>query len=232
MDALSLEVTGEKLDWKIDNLEHGSAMITMSAPDCGKVIQAYSTVGRSLQSNNKIPFGDSVRTPALKLCGLMNGRITSIRFETREDDFQICAKPVDHEQQEMIQSYGAVEGRIQSLSNRGQLRFTIYERSDRPVSVYLCDGCEDVMRDSWGKMAIVEGMVRRDPVTGNVQTVRGVKKEGVRLFDAPSQYTWRDAIGCCPAPKNSISTEEAIARARERGVGSIAKPRSRKASAK
>lgn len=233
MDALSQEVTGAKLDWKIDELEVGSAMITMSAPNCSRVIQAYSRVGRSLKSNNKFPFGDSVRTPAMKLCGLMNGRITSIRFETRETDSQIFSKPVDDEQQEMIQTYGAVEGRIQSLSNRGRLRFTIYERGeDRPVSVYLSDGCEDVMRDSWGKLAVVEGMVRRDPTTGTVLTVRDVRREGVRLFDTASRYTWRDAIGCCPAPKNSISTEEAISLARERGISSVAKPRSRKAVAK
>lgn len=30
------------------------------------------------------------------------------------------------------------------------------------------------------------------------------------------KYTWRDAIGCCPAPEGSISTDEAIARARGR----------------
>ena len=233
MDALSQEVVGEKLAWEIDELEHGSAMITLSAPNSGKVIQAFSKVGRSLKNNNKFPYGDSVRTPALRLCGLMNGRITSIRFETRESDSQIFSKPVDDEQQEMIQTYGSVEGRIQSLSNRGRLRFTIYEREeDRPVSVYLSDGCEDVMRDSWGKMAAVEGMVRRDPTTGTVLTIRDVQRSGVRLFDAPLKYTWRDAIGCCPAPKNSISSEEAISLARERGISSVANPRNRKTEAK
>lgn len=224
MDGLSREVAKQKIDWRIDRLETGSALITMEAPHSGAVVKAYAKVGKLLQRNQPLPYGPTVKNAASRLCGLMNGRITSIRFETSEADAEVFSNPNrSAEQVEIIRTFGAVEGRIQSLSNRGRLRFTIYDlHEDRAISCYLSEGCEDVMRDSWGRMAVVEGMVSRDPNTGKVSTVRDVSISGVRLLETKSKYTWKDAIGCSPALTNSISTEEAVRRSRERGIVSTA----------
>ena len=226
MKGLSDEVSGKKIDWKVDALESGSAFITLAASSLvpgdhlQKVVRAYAEVGRALQQQTDIPYGPKVSIPAKKLCGLMNGRITSIRFETSESDSEVYSHPPGKKvQRDIIHTLGAVEGRIQSLSNRGGLRFTIYDLDeDRPVSCYLNAGCEDVMRNAWGKIAAVEGMVRRDPLTGKISTVREIPRTGIRLFDSPAKYTWEDAIGCSPAQVGSLSTEEAIQRSRDRAV--------------
>ncbi len=229
MDSLSKDVEKKRLDWRVDGLETGSAIITLEALHGSAVVKAYAKVGKLLQRNQPLPYSESVRSAAQKLCGIMNGRITSIRFETRESDAEVYPHPEQRPaHSDLVHSFGAVQGRVQSISNRGRLRFTIYESQlDRAVSCYLSEGCEDVMRNSWGQLASVEGMISRDSVTGMITAVREIAPSGVRLVQA-SKYTWKDAIGCCPAPAHSLPTEDSVRKSRERGITPI--PSKRKAA--
>ena len=91
-------------------------------------------------------------------------------------------------------AYGGVTGRIQTLSSRGGLRFTLFDTLfDRAVSCYLAEGQEELMRDVWGRMAVVEGLVTRDRATGRPQVIRSVRgvtvvrgATGVRDCGAPA----------------------------------------------
>ncbi len=225
MSALSAEVvSGADIDWIVSGLESGSAIVTLKGgpevkPSQSKrVVGAFEKVVKALQTKSEIPFGKKVADPVHKLCGLMNGRITSIRFETRRLDAEVFSshKQSIRGESDSVNSFGAVRGRIQSLTSRGTLRFTLYDaEDDHAISCYLREGSEDVMRTAWGKLAFVEGIIRRDSGSGKVSTVRDVSQDGVQVVQDEGIYHWRDAIGCAPAVKGSISAEEAVRRGRE-----------------
>jgi hypothetical protein len=175
-------------------------------------------VPEKVQTKSEIPFGRKVADPDHKLCGLMNGRITSIRVETRRLDAEVFSshKQSIRGESDSVTSFGAVRGRIQSLTSRGTLRFTLYDaEDDHAISCYLREGSEDVMGTAWGKLAFVEGIIRRDSRSGKVSTVRDVSQDGVQVVQDEGIFHWRDATGCAPAVKGSISAEEAVRRGRE-----------------
>lgn len=223
MNGLSASVAKDaSIDWQVNSLETGSAIVTLRGVEKRKkhsvahVIKAFEDVGRAAQKGKPIPFGKAVQEPFNKLRGLLSGRITSLRLETELLDAEVFSldDEVKGGKQSSQSAFGAVEGRIQSLSSRGALRFTLYDASDdHAVSCYLRAGSEDVMRNSWGKMACVEGILRRDPYTGKVSTVRDVSESGVEIIE--SHQDWREAIGCAPAIPGSMSPEDAIRKGRD-----------------
>jgi hypothetical protein len=181
-----------EIDWIIEDLEPGSALIVIKGrsdtqPEyVERVVQAYASVGRALQRGEQIAHSRGVIRRALKIGRMVNGRVKSVRFETAETD--VIISPVRRlrrkarknatdgapeavlfqleEEQGSDQpagAYGAIEGTVQMLTNRHGLRFTLYDTlNDRAVSCYLDPGMEDIMRDVWGKPAVVEGWVSRD----------------------------------------------------------------------
>ncbi len=113
-----------------------------------------------------------------------------------------------------IVTKGAISGRVQTLSNRGSLRFTLYDLlHDKPVSCYLAAGREDLMLDAWGKLAVVEGSVRRHPLTGRPLTIRGITAVDIRPDPNAEDYRW--ARGVVPLPSNGMSPEDAIRHLRD-----------------
>lgn len=110
-------------------------------------------------------------------------------------------------------AFGAVQGRVQTLTNRGGLRFTLYDGLyDKAVSCYLTEGREDIMRDAWGKLATVEGWVTRDPITGRPLTVRQIQNVIVHI-EAPGR--WREARGVVPLAPKAELPEQVIRRLRD-----------------
>lgn len=86
---------------------------------------------------------------------------------------------------------------MQTLSSRGGLRFTLYDLlHDKAVSCYLAEGYEEIMRDLWGKIATVEGLVTRDPLSGRPLAVRQITTVTPKP-DLPISY--RDARGAAPS---------------------------------
>lgn len=229
MSALSKEVArNAKVEWYVEALEVSSAIATIrgvNTVDPGddrcieEIIDAYEDVGEAAQKRKDIPYGEPARAPLSKLLSILNGRVTSVRFETETFDAEVfspqqLAASATGMGRETI--HGAAQGRIQSLSNRGSLRFTLYDSiDDHAISCYLTPGNEDFMRNAWGHLAIVEGMLRRNPVTGLISTIREVSAENVILLDEGGPDDWREAIGCAPPMPNSISPEQAIRRMRD-----------------
>jgi hypothetical protein len=126
-----------------------------------------------------VPFPESVRAPALALAGLLGGEVEAIRFETADAEAVLREAPPSETSAKPLEpsrsSYGAVTGRVQTLSSRSGLRFTLYDTlHDRAVSCYLEPGQEETMVDVWGRVATVEGWVSRDAVTGRPTAVRRI----------------------------------------------------------
>lgn len=69
------------------------------------------------------------------------------------------------------------------------------------------------MLDAWGKVAIVEGMVRRDAFTGRPVSVREVTALTVQP-DSPTD-SYRRARGAVPVPPGGPLPEDVIRRLRD-----------------
>jgi hypothetical protein len=110
---------------------------------------------------------------------LVGDDLEAIRFETADDEATLREPaPADAPAATPPRNrptYGAVTGRVQTLSKRSGLRFTLYDTlNDRAVSCYLAEGSEPTMVDVWGKVATVEGWVSRDPISGRPLAVRRI----------------------------------------------------------
>lgn len=221
-----------RIDWIVTDLEGGSARASVrgvprsedDAPSVRMVITAYERVGSSLQVGEVVPFSPRVQNAAKTLSRLLGPDVRSVRFETSEMDAEITKMvptvaegvvvvgkaPVERN----VAVRGSVRGRIQSLSSRGGLRFTLYDANDdKAVSCYLEPGSEEIMRDAWGKLAIVEGIVRRNPITGKATTVRHVRDVHVIGDSRPGGY--RQAIGASPMVPGQDLPEVAIRKLRD-----------------
>ena len=210
------------LEWIITNLDAGSATVTArgespSPETVEHISQAYLNVGRALSERERVPYCRQVRNSADKLIGLLDGRISSIRFETVEADVIISGETV-HEYVSvpaLVTAYGAIEGVVQALSMRRGLRFTLYDTIfDKAVSCYLKEGRESIMRDAWGRRAIVEGTVARDSDTGRAVSARQVS--GVEITRNPEPGSYRHARAVSPRrPDDGLLPEDRIRRLRD-----------------
>lgn len=188
IEALSKEHAHDtSIEWVLDSLVFGSATaVARGVPQKHEdmsvvetVVDAYENVGRKAREHRLDDLTPLVRRHAKRLVGIVNGKIPAIRLETETEDFEIRSFEsvgltyIPDIPQRI--SFGAVTGRIQALSNRQGLRFTLYDMStDKAISCYLAVGSEQKMRDAWGHLAVVEGEVRRDPISGQIQSVRKV----------------------------------------------------------
>ena len=235
VNALTIE-EGGGIEWTVEDLQPGSALATVkgrsSRPErVERVVRDYNSVGRALQENIQIQRGPQVSRPALKLGRLVGNGVRRIRFETSEETTVISKRPSSRRRQappleiatveiatvqgsgtSMSVALGAVEGEVQTLTKRNTLRFTLYDvLSDRAVSCYLQEGQEDIMREVWGKQALVEGRVSRDPTDGHPIAVRQVRK--VTPLVKQGDYTLARAI--LPLALGTELPEERIRRLRD-----------------
>jgi len=226
--SLTKETGDDSVDWVIDNLEISSTVATAKGKGelekVERIVRAYADVGTALEQDTPIQYSQQVKAAAKGLRSVINGKVTSIRLETPEREAIIRFRnPVPAitpltEIPEPITlgppttAFGAVEGRIQTLTNRGGLRFTIYDLlNDKAVNCYLEEGYEGIMRDSWGKLSVVTGLISRDPLSGRPLSIRKVKDVTV-IPEETGDY--RDARGVAPS-LTDLSPEEAIRRLRD-----------------
>lgn len=224
VEALSKEVAGNSvIEWVVSDLRAGSAFATAQGfglpNDVNNVVRAFENVGSAMQTGAQIPYSDFVASRAVSLTNVINGKIKAVRFETDRTEVLITkrvqlappapplqvAPPVASVPPNTI---GMVEGIVETLSKRQGLRFVLYDSlNDKAVSCYLAPGYETVMRDAWGKRALVSGVVHRDPETGRALSVRRVT--GVDVIEEQRRGDWRRARGSAP-PTNDMSPEQAI----------------------
>jgi hypothetical protein len=225
--ALAVEHDATDVDWQIDALEYSSAITTArgvptngTEPDAvARVVRSYLEVGRALEHGRTIPFREPVQAEARALAAVLSGKINAIRFETAEDDAIVreLAIPVESgvSPPKAEPAYGAVTGRVQTLTSRNELRFTLYDHiHDRAASCYLIEGQEPMMRQMWDRVATVEGLVTRDAATGRPLTVR--KISSVTPLNEAAPQTYMNARGAVPATGGE-PPEERIRRLRDAG---------------
>jgi len=219
--ALSSEVGHAKIKWTVDDLQFGSTVATVrgeaeEVEAVERVVVAYAAVGRALKHAKPIPYSPTVVRSAEAIASLLNGAIPSIRFETSDEEVTIYSPSDDSGS--LVPSptgaYGVVEGRIETVTRRKGLRFTLYDTlDDKAVSCYLEDGQEELMRGAWGRRALVEGWVSRDPAIGRPLTVRRVRH--VELLPDVESGGYRRARGVVPVGSGGLSASETIRRARD-----------------
>jgi hypothetical protein len=233
--------SSEAVRWELEDTAAGSFTGTMRAvyqriPDqkmAKEFVERYTRVGRDLRQRKLSAFSPSLKRGAEKIISVIGERVTSVRFETDIDDAEVFAKPIADENTPLESadapksdkfvierrdyrrnSRGSLRGKVQSIMSRGALRFTLYDAvSDHAVSCYVLPGKEEMMRDAWGKLALVEGIVRRDAATGDVTSIRNVDR--ITVLASEGTGGWREALRCSPSRPGKISPEAAVRRLRD-----------------
>ena len=133
---------GSGVSWIIEDLQLGSAITTLrgEAEDSSKVeeiVKDYAAIGSALERRDVLQYNKHVTRAAYAIEELAHS-IEFVRFETPEDDHTIYGNGVAPGRRFLSTSIGAVTGRVQTLSNRGSLRFNLYDIvHDKAVSCYL-----------------------------------------------------------------------------------------------
>lgn len=229
--ALAAESQAEGVTWQIDALDYSSAITTARGvsqngdqPEViDRVVRAYLEVGQALQQQATVPYSATVQKEAKGIADVLRGsEIEAIRFETAESE-AIIRRPTRERETlpeptpvERQGAYGAVTGRIQTLTSRNALRFIVYDHiHDRAVSCYLVEGGEAMMRQMWDRVATVEGWITRDAETGRPLTVRRVSRVSPLNEAEPQDYL--KARGALPLRDGDERPEDTIRRFRDAG---------------
>ena len=213
---LSKEVGGDAaIDWMVEELYAGSAVATFQGlyedlKVVESVVDAYEAVGEALSSGHDIPYSEPVRRSVGNITDVLNGKITSIRFETPAREFIISSKTLAGvKAPPMKYSRGTVKGVIQTLSMRKKLSFTLWDALfDRPVNCYLKEGEQERMRSAWGKRAVVSGRIGRQAETGRPIVVREVKT--IHILEEVEPGSYRRARGVLPWKEGDEKPEDAL----------------------
>jgi len=215
---------GAGILWIVAGLEAGSALGTMLAVDgdpegIQRVIRGYGTVGHALERREPPPFSERVMTSAARISSILNGRVPALRFETYLEDAQVTS-PTAIPLPPMLDergAYGMVRGRMQTLTNRNALRFTMYDTFyDRAVSCYLPQDYDpDALRTLWGKTVAVEGWIKRDTRDGHPVVIRRISNiVPVPEREQVGRYDYIGAQGILKGDPDSKSPEDIIRRLR------------------
>lgn len=199
IDTLSQEhAKHAQVQWIIHTLEIGSATAVVRGipkreedlASVEHVVNAYENVGRMVSQRNYATLSPQVAKHARSLANLVTGGIRAIRLETEADEVEILPFSGETQSAPLHRTcFGCVKGRIQTVTNRQGLRFTLYDLStDKPVSCYLVPGSEEIMRGAWGHIAIIEGEIRRNPQTGYAQTIRQVRQVEIVSEGDPGDF--------------------------------------------
>lgn len=221
IDALAAEIVGkDQPQWVVEYLEAGSATMTFAGigedaeEAVEKIVRGYAAVGRSLERDEPVPYSNRVERAARKLTEALNGAVTAVRFETPEESATVISPSATVETQKHLQAYGAIEGRVQTLTSHGGLRFVLYDALfGKAVYCYLEAGNEELMRGAWDRRAAVEGWVSREPVTGRPVSVRRVS--AVNLLDEVEPGAYRKARGAVPIRRDDPPPEDQVRIARD-----------------
>jgi len=196
VEALSDELASDaRIEWRIEDLQVGSAMATARGvsviPEAvGRVVEAFAQIGAALEARQPLVCGERARRAASTILKLLDGHVRSIRFETAVSESIVAAAAAYGTSAKGIQfSLGSLTGQVQTLSNRGRLRFTLYDALfDRAISCYLEPGQEEIMRNAWGQRVTVSGEIGREPERGRPVVVRRIRCVALQTPVEPGTY--------------------------------------------
>ena len=211
---------GASVRWVLAGLDYGSAGVTARAEplDVASAAKISSMTDRFLAAGRQVSRGDiDPSRPLLRLVQNLTevaSEKNRVILETADDEV-IFTAPVTVGQApataQTTKSFGTIRGRVETLSHRKGLRFTLYElATDQRVSCYLQADHEDQMRDAWGRIANVTGDVTRDAESGRPIAVRHVT--AVEVIDEGETTGFLRARG---AARGSEPAERVIRRIRD-----------------
>ena len=186
--------------WVVEDLQPGSAVATLrgEADDPAKVeriVNDYDEIGGLLERHERLDYGRRVVQAANAIRTLAEA-VEYVRLETSDADYTIYGNGQARERS-LTTAVGAITGRVQTLSNRGGLRFNLYDTvHDRAVGCYLVEGQEELMREAWGRRARVSGTISRELVTGRPAAIRQILS--VEILEDVPPGSYRQARGVVP----------------------------------
>jgi len=194
-----------KIDWVIDSLKKSSAIASVKGnPTSNKDIesvrrirQEYIELGRKVVHGETLTNDTSVVQAVTELRKLINGRITSIRFETAEKRYVIKKHTIFAPTKTYwdTETFGGARGNAQSISDRQGFHFTLYDyNDDHAIYCSYPNGTREEMRNIWGKTVYVEGIVTRDTETDLVTSIHDIS--GIQIIRERKSQEWREALGC------------------------------------
>ena len=151
--------------WVVEDLQPGSAVVTIRGESddpvaVERIVDSYEKIGAALSWHEDLPqLNQRAKTASYAIRDL-TGATDYVRFETPDIDYTIYRNGHTPSRPAPTVSIGAITGTIQTLSNRGGLRFNLYDTlHDKAVACYLAPGQEELMREAWGQRARVSGRV-------------------------------------------------------------------------
>lgn len=211
---------------KVDDLSVGSALVQVEVEfDAEEIASAfsqdYNRVGVQVRDGNILDFPANLKKPVknLREAALMDG---TSGLTLSSDEVDILIRPDAWRESQFVgpsrrvqtEAIGVVIGKLQSLTSRSALKVTVYDIiNDKAVRCVLTDEQHELARDLWDSDVIVEGLVRRDPVTGrplSIRDVRSIKPTQSRV----DNYAWMKARGALSRIQPESSSEDLIRQAR------------------
>lgn len=180
---LTQEVAADvKIEWDLEDLQYGSAVIAVTGraetdEPVLKVVSAFEEIGQALQHFEPVRFSRQVAKEAEALTRLIDQNITSVRLSTARTEAIIYGafNPKRLRTPQPMIALGTVKGRVQAISNRGKLRFTLYDALfDQPTHCFVREDQQTLLTDIWDKLVIVTGRVTRQPDSGQPVSVREI----------------------------------------------------------
>jgi hypothetical protein len=234
LDGLAEVVAGGyRIDWQIVQLREGSAVtavrgVAESSEAVLNVTMALDAIGESLERGEALPYGGSVQTAALSLTRLVNGQVSAVRLKAAEREYVLAGSPtIGHprinppredlaleQARTPVEAFGAVEGTISTLIDRGRLRFTLYDQWNNRVTCYLESDQHDEVASLWGRRVVVEGRVKRNPRDGNSISVSRITRI-TPLSEYEEPGSWQQARGSIPRGSDTPRAEDVIRRLRD-----------------
>lgn len=205
--------------WIVDDLQPGSAVMTLRGEAVNpvlieRVVDDYGKIGSALARHEGLHQFDSRVVNAANAVEGLTKAIDYVRFETPDGDYTIYPNGHAPARPALTVSIGAIVGRVQTLSNRGGLRFNLYDTlHDKAVACYLAPGQEELMREAWGRRATVTGRVSREATTGRPIAIRQIASVRVLIDVEPSSY--RQARGAAPWQPGAPMPEDVIRKLRD-----------------
>lgn len=203
---------GGGVEWIIEDLQRSSARTTLRGQAenmdvVDQVATEYVRLGQDYAAGDLSAYRPAVQTAIRELGEIVNGHVTGVRLETAEDDVELPVSPAAPRTTGATAAYGGIEGRIQTLSSRRGLHFTLYDLlHDRGISCYLHADQQDLIDGMWDRLATVEGLVKRDDL-GRPMTIRQIHR--IAPIEPVGDDAWRSALGAL-AQHDLPPSEEAI----------------------
>ena len=192
--VIALTPKNAGVTWVVEDLQPGSAVVTLrgEAIDPGaveRIVDDYEKIGAALESHEDLPLTNARVLSAAGAVQNLTSVAEYVRFETSDIDHTVYRNGYTANRVPPTVSVGAITGRIQTLSNRAGLRFNLYDTlHDKAVACYLTAGQEELMREGWGRRAMVTGRISRDQRSGRPVAVRQIVRLDILDDAEPASY--------------------------------------------